>query len=88
MTNQGAKDGVLRGVIGARVVLADMLHQAVQESSKGQEDNVDSTLRCYTQVARNHRNFRCARLQVAILLTSLIFISSRKRLLLCSVALS
>ena len=31
------------------------------------------------EVARNRRNFRCARSQVAILLASLIFINSRRR---------
>ena len=36
--NQEVKDDVLQGIIGAHVVLADRLHQAVQEASKGQEE--------------------------------------------------
>ena len=32
------KHGIFRGMVGARFVLADQLHQAVQESSKVQEE--------------------------------------------------
>ena len=47
--------------------------------SKTQDTSVDSTLLVTLEVARNHRNFRCARSWVAILLASLIFINSRRR---------
>ena len=37
--DQGAKNiGVFQGIVGARVVPADRLHQAVQVSSEGQDE--------------------------------------------------
>ena len=47
---------------------------------KIQYTSVDSTSLVTLEVARNHRNFQCARSRVAILLALLIFINSQRRL--------
>ena len=46
---------------------------------KIQDTSVDSTSLVTLEVARNRRNFCCARSRVAILLASLILINSRRR---------
>ena len=55
---------------------------------KTQDTNMDRRALVTLEVARNRRNFHCARSRIAILLASLIFINSRRRQTKCTLPTS